>query len=559
MTSSSVSAADDEITRLALKTCRRALTACLRASRDLTQCVHRPRTWLQRVSQRSHSQQHIDACSDTPPPPLYDNLVSPSRIPASNRTHAPAVHDVATWPPQPLHAREPQRHRLLKLIAAALSHNGCLATEAFRGAWLLSCVSITLISCSHVAELFDLFASDECEVITGNQQAMEFVVFVAACNHLLGQQVACLWHCDAMDRLDVCMQNIHLSELELERCFEFIRNGDGVVDEKKWVAALDDPDVQAAAAVVISGILPADAASGNSCTSHNVVSQHSIVDQPRCNRHRSDAGHQQQDIPCVPTKDYWMAKCGGEVKKFEWYFIERRRWQDPVDTWLSSKEMSVLGREVGRLFAVPMNQTTKGLMRQWAHLKLANNDASGDIGYKELQHLLKVCCIRAPEAEVKRIFEGADEDGSGSIDSVEFLTIVKTLQTATASTGVDACNFVRAAHGPSEALGVVLACTHRTILAHAGSSGQRECMFHVEIDVNETRACELLVSFAFPIASIATGGLFRLFQALFPLTVFFPRRKRRWISFAAPKLRRGVGLQVATLGSARVCSLRQCF
>lgn len=371
---------------------------------------------------------------------------------------------------------------------------------------------------------------------------MEFTVFVAACNHLLGQQVARAWNCDAMAGLDVCMQNIHLSELELERCFDFIRNDDGVVDERKWVAALNDPDVQSAAAVVMSGIQPADAASGNS----NVY-------EPRCIRHQGDVGQQQQDIQCMPTKDYWMAKCGGEVKKFEWYFIERRRWQDPEDTWLSSKEVSVLGRAGGRLFAVPMNQTTKGMMRQWAHLKLANNDASGDIGYKELQHLLKVCSIRAPEAEVKRIFEGADEDGSGSIDSVEFLTIVKTLQAATASTGVDACNFVRAAHGPSEALGVVLACTHRTILANAGSSGQRDCMFHVEIDSNETRPCELLVSFAFPRASIATGFLFQ-FQA-FLHAHRFSRRKRRWISCAALKLRRGVGLQVTILGSTRAAGV----
>ncbi len=281
---------------------------------------------------------------------------------------------------------------------------------------------------------------------------------------------------------DSCEQSIQFCDNEYEQCFDYIKNGGGVVDVEKWTAALEATEVQSAAAAVI-----ADIAQGK---------EHSDLNESRHNDHHpSRALYQQQDIPCLPSQTYWTAKCGGELKYFEWFLVERRRWEDPVDTWLSAKEVNVLGRAVGRLFLVPMSQTTKGLMRQWHALKIANDDSSGDIGYEQLQHLLRVCRIRAPEAEVKKIFEAADEDGSGSIDSVEFLSIVKSLQSAEGSTGVDACNFVRAFHGPSEALKVVLACTHKSILAGAGSSSNRECMFHVEIDINETRPCDNLVNF----------------------------------------------------------------
>ncbi len=279
------------------------------------------------------------------------------------------------------------------------------------------------------------------------------------------------------------IQSIRLGEAEYEECFEFIRDGSGGVDVKKWVAALENVNVQAAAAVVVASIQQSDDKRDGSEHSGFTIKHHAGVPFQQ----------QQQDIHCIPSKDYWMAKCGAEVKRFEWFFIERRRWEDPVDTWLNSKEVSALGQHIGRLFAVPMNQTTKGLMRQWQALKCANDDGSGDIGYEQLLQLLRVCRIRAPEAEVKRIFNAADEDGSGSIDSVEFLSIVRSLQEAGGSSGVEACNFIRALHGPSEALAVVLACTHKSVLKSAGSSSRQECMFHVEIDENETRPCDIRV------------------------------------------------------------------
>ena len=244
------------------------------------------------------------------------------------------------------------------------------------------------------------------------------------------------------------------------------------------------------------------------------------------------------------------------MKRFEWFFIERRRWEDPVDTWLNSKEVSVLGQYVGRLSAVPMNQTTKGLMRQWQALKNANDDDSGDIGYEQLQQLLRVCRIRAPEAEVKRIFNSADEDGSGSIDSVEFLSIVRSLQEAGGSSGVEACTFIRALHGPSEALAVVLACTHKSVLESAGSSSRQECMFHVEIDENETRPCDIRVHLlkleAFR-RVLAPAFIFMMdFLYLCKLSGFF-RHKRQWILFVAARVRRWTGLQVADMPMPWMC------
>jgi len=164
--------------------------------------------------------------------------------------------------------------------------------------------------------------------------------------------------------------------------------------------------------------------------------------------------------------------------------------------WLRAQEVTGIGPPKGRAFVVPMNQTTKGVMRLWNKLKLAQDDDSGDIGYEGLQQLLRMCRIRATEAEVKRMFQAADEDGSGSIDSLEFLSIVKSLQESGGSTGVDAGNFVHACHGPSEALNVVLACTHKRVLEAAGSCSRRECMFHVELHEHETRVCELAVSCA---------------------------------------------------------------
>ncbi len=279
---------------------------------------------------------------------------------------------------------------------------------------------------------------------------------------------------------DSSVQTIQFCDSEYEQCFDYMKNGGVVVDVEKWIASLEDPKVKSAAAAVMADI-----------ARHRV---HADLDQsPNSHCQSSGASLQQQDIPCLPAKSYWTAKCGGEVKRFEWFFVERRRWEDPVDMWLSAKEVNLLGRAVGRLFLVPMSQTTKGLMKRWHSLKIANDDSSGDIGYEQLQHLLRTCRIRAPESELKKMFEAADEDGSGSIDSVEFISIVKSLQSVGGSTGVETCNCVRAFHGPSEALEVVLACTHKSILAGAGSSSNRSCMFHVEIDANETRPCDILV------------------------------------------------------------------
>lgn len=204
--------------------------------------------------------------------------------------------------------------------------------------------------------------------------------------------------------------------------------------------------------------------------------------------------YQQQDLQCAPCQEYWMAKRGAEVKVFEWYFIERRRWADPVDVLLRGQEVGGLGVHKSRLFVIPVKQTTNGLMKQWRQLKLANDSNSHDLGFEQLRQLLRACRIRATESEIKKMFEAADENGSGSIDSHEFLSIVKSLQAAGGCTGVDSGYFVKAIHGPSPALSVVLACTHKRVLECAGSSGQPQCMFHVQLHENERRPCELLVN-----------------------------------------------------------------
>ena len=317
--------------------------------------------------------------------------------------------------------------------------------------------------------------------IVGDNQAMEFSNFTSAATHLLAQQVgfdepAFFVHVKAS------RQDVRMDEMELERCFDYIRAGEGGLGVHEWVSALEDPRVKLVAAAV-----NADVEQRQKKESQKHHHQH--------HHHNQFLQHpQQQDIACMPTQDYWMVKRGGEVKVFEWYFVERRRWADPVEVWLSAQEVIGLGPTKGRAFVLPVNQTTKGVMKQWHKLKIANDDGSGDIGYEQLQQLLRLCRIRATETDIKKMFQAADEDGSGSIDSLEFLSIVKSLQATGGSTGVDAGNFVRAYHGPSDAIGVVLACTHKRVLESAGSCSQKNCMFHVELHENETRSCELLVS-----------------------------------------------------------------
>jgi hypothetical protein len=312
---------------------------------------------------------------------------------------------------------------------------------------------------------------------------MEFSVFTAACTHLLGQQVKSEQKSTVRQLyIYALLQNILMSETELEQCYEFIRAGDGLVDVRKWVSALESSQVKFAAAAVIANVL-------------QVEGEGEISD----NEHRHQQSllfhNQQQDMQCVPSQDYWMVKGGAEVKVFEWYFTERRRWADPIDICLRAQEIGGPGCPKGRLFVVPIKQTTKGLMKQWQQLKHANDDNGHDIGYEQLQQLLRSCRISATESEIKNIFEAADEDGSGRIDSHEFLNIVKSLQAAGGSMGVDSGNFVRAILGPSPALSVVLACTHRRVLESAGSCSQRHCMFHVKFHESERRPCENLVNF----------------------------------------------------------------
>jgi hypothetical protein len=55
-----------------------------------------------------------------------------------------------------------------------------------------------------------------------------------------------------MSRTYIFMQNMHMTEVELEQCFEFIRDGEGFVDAEKWVSALASPLVKSAAASVIA-------------------------------------------------------------------------------------------------------------------------------------------------------------------------------------------------------------------------------------------------------------------------------------------------------------------
>ncbi len=279
--------------------------------------------------------------------------------------------------------------------------------------------------------------------------------------------------------IHVFLQSIQITETELEQCFDFIGDGEGLVDVKKWVKALESLRVKSVAASVIANIHEGDCGSNG----------------PQHDHQRSPVFHKQQDLQCVPSQEYWMVKGGGEVKVFEWCFIERRRWADPVDVWLRAQEVGGLGQTKSRLFVVPMKQTTKGLMKQWQQLKLANDNNSHDLGIEQLKQILRICRISATEAEIKKIFEAADEDGSGTIDSHEFLSIVKSLQAAGGSTGVDSGLFVNAVCGPSPALSVVLACTHKRVLESAGDSGQAQCMFHVQFHENERRSCELLVNY----------------------------------------------------------------
>lgn len=277
-------------------------------------------------------------------------------------------------------------------------------------------------------------------------------------------------------------QEIHIDDTDLDQCFEFMRSGDTTIDLAKWVEALDRSEVKAVAAAVMTDI--------KARTDAGVIGS----EQMHHTDHKTAHLPQQQDVLCAPSQEYWTVKGGGEVKMFQWCFVERRRWDEPIAVWLKAQEVGAAHCATGRFVALPMLMTTKGLMQQWRKFKSATNDSSSDITFEQLQQLLRLCHLRAAEAEVKTMFQAADADGSGSIDSVEFISIVKSLQAAGETTGADAGNFVRACHGPSEALGAVLACTHKTVLSAAGSSSRRECMFHVEFHENETRFCDVAVS-----------------------------------------------------------------
>ena len=262
-----------------------------------------------------------------------------------------------------------------------------------------------------------------------------------------------------------------------------MRCDDSSIDVAKWVAALEGSEVKAVAAAVMTDIKARTDAGVIGSDERLYHTNHKIAHHP-----------QQQDVLCAPSHEYWVAKGGGEVKMFQWFFVERRRWDEPIAVWLNAQEVAAAHGAVGRFFALPMLMTTKGLMREWRKFKSATEDDSSDISFEQLQQLLRLCHLRAPEAEVKTMFQAADADGSGSIDSVEFISIVKSLQAAGGMTGADAGNFVRACRGPSEALGAVLACTHRAVLSAAGCSSRRDCMFHIELHENETRICDVAVS-----------------------------------------------------------------
>jgi hypothetical protein len=322
---------------------------------------------------------------------------------------------------------------------------------------------------------------------------------------------------------------MHISEAELEQCFEFIRTGEGAVDVEKWVSAFGSSQVKSIADSIIT----------------NVYEEESGINDQQCCHQQSVLFRQQQDnlLRAAPSQEYWMVKGGGEVKAFEWHFIERRLWVDPVDVWLRAEEKQIqevgyLGSAIGLVFIVPIKQTTKGLMKQWQLLKHATAHNSHDIGFEQLQELLRICRISATESEIKKMFEAADEDGSGTIDSHEFLTIVKRLQIAGGSTGVDSAYFVKAVLGPSPAMSDMLACAHKRVLECAGSSSQKQHMFHVQFHESGIRPCELRVKFLISC---------RFIISIFCMQTYFFRLKKRWILFADVSLRRIDGLQVVAL------------
>ncbi len=159
-----------------------------------------------------------------------------------------------------------------------------------------------------------------------------------------------------------------MTEVELERCFEFIRHGEGFVDAEKWVSALASPLVKSAAASVIA-----------------LARKDRCSDDQQLRVQQDVHFYQQQDLQRAPCQEYWMVKRGAEVKVFELYIIERRRWADPVDVLLRGQEVGGLGVHKSRLFVTPMKQTTNGLMKQWRHLKLANDNNSHDLGFEQLR------------------------------------------------------------------------------------------------------------------------------------------------------------------------------
>jgi hypothetical protein len=322
-------------------------------------------------------------------------------------------------------------------------------------------------------------------VITGHRPAMDFKLFSAACDHLLEDQVTMCHSAAQQKQRKATLQKIHIDSTDIDQCFEYMKAGTTAIDLDRWIVALESAEVKAAAAVVLADI--------RARTDAGVIGK----EQSRQNQNKTGDVPllQQQDVACAPSPEYWTVKFGREVKMFQWFFVERRRWDDPIDVWLKAQEAGKSDCAMGRFFALPMLLTTKGLMRKWREFKNAIDDNSSDICLEQLQQLLRLCHLRPPEAEIKTMFQAADADGSGSIDSVEFISIVKSLQTAGDTTGADEGNYLRACHGPSEALEAVLACTHKAVLSAAGSSSRRQCMFHIELREDEARVCNVAVSF----------------------------------------------------------------
>jgi hypothetical protein len=146
------------------------------------------------VSQHSHAQQQVESSGDIPPPLLYDNQAPPTRLRLPHLYTPTLQHGFTHSPGAPSSPSRQRLPRFLPLLSAALVHNCCAVAEAFRGAY--ACFSANVVLWDVVLDVFAALCIAFCglesnspEVINGQKQTMEFNTFVAACNHLLGQQV----------------------------------------------------------------------------------------------------------------------------------------------------------------------------------------------------------------------------------------------------------------------------------------------------------------------------------------------------------------------------------